>query len=443
MLDAAQWRAQMEVAGKTWLVLGEGASPEQRGQIDSSRYVVVAPDRLAAKMPVDAAVLSGQSYDGDTAAALEKNARYWLAPAPALDGLPAAREMEQQGRLVRCDQAPADAPEGAAATIWLLASLGARRIRTLGVDFNAGRPPAPVPAEADRQADSVAVAIRKYELDCGPLTAQTPARVFIGTDETQLLGAKVLEYSIRQHSSLTVTFDTMQHVKVPMPRDPKNQPRTEFSFSRFAIPALAGWQGRGLYLDADMLVFHDLRELWEWPFGTATTLYAPSSSPKRSKQTSVMLLDCDRLRWDVAQIVRDLDDCRYDYHGLMNEIALEPPDNVQAALPSDWNSLEEYVPGRTRLLHYTDTNTQPWVSRRNPNGGLWMQALCDALADGFVTEADIREAAALGHVRPSLPMELRVRPERRTMFRRVVAPVVDACYKPHRKLRQRLGRKPL
>jgi hypothetical protein len=191
-------------------------------------------------------------------------------------------------------------------------------------------------------------------------------------------------------------------------------------------------------------VFHDLRELWEMPFeGSSTVMYAPPSDPKRSKQTSVMLLDCGRLRWDLDEIVRDLDAGRYGYGALMADIGLEPEADVRAGIPTDWNSLEEYVPGRTRLLHYTDTNTQPWVSRRNRNGGLWMQALCAALADGFVTDADIQEAANLGNVRPSLPMQLRVKPERWPMFRRVVAPVVDAGYKPHRKLRQRLGAKPL
>ena len=39
--------------------------------------------------------------------------------------------------------------------------------------------------------------------------------------------------------------------------------RTGFSFSRFRIPQLCNWTGRGIYLDADMLVFTDIARLWQ------------------------------------------------------------------------------------------------------------------------------------------------------------------------------------
>lgn len=440
MPDVKEWWAYNGGADKPWLVLGDGPTLARHGEFDLTSYVRVALNPAACVVPVDMVVLT----DAAAAGAAVPSARAVLVPR-VLSGLAALRSVETEGRLIVFDPPTGSDGVGAGDVIALLGGMGTRKVRTLGVDFNpSARPPTPVPSASDKAADAVAAAIRKYSLDCGPLTCEIPARVFIGTDATQMLGAKIFEYTVRQHSTLSVVFDAMQSVRSPMPKDPKNQPRTEFSFNRFAIPQLAGYTGRGLYVDADMQVFHDLRELWEMPFENGSTvMYAPPSHPKRTKQTSVMLLDCGHLRWNLVDIVKDLDAGRYDYHSLMKDIVLEPEGTVLPAIPTDWNSLEEYVPGRTRLIHYTDTNTQPWVSRRNPNGGLWMQALCNALADGFVTEADIQQAAGMGNVRPSLPMQLRVNRERWPMFGRVVAPIVDARYKPHRKLRQRLGRKPL
>lgn len=438
MQEMVEWWAQIGGADRQWLVMADGPTLGRREEFDLSRYARIALGPSALVVPSDAVIVE----DAHAADADLSLAGVVLAPR-ALASSPSLRSFEAAGRLVAYDP-PSLAAGGAASAIGLLGSLGACTVRTLGVDLNPSAPPAPVPAGADQMADAIAAAMCKYRLDCGPLTCELPARVFIGADASQMLGAKILEYTVRRHSTISVVFDTMQSVRTPVPKDPKNQARTEFSFHRFAIPKLAGYAGRGLYVDADMQVFHDFRELWEMPFdGDSTVMYAPPSSPKRTKQTSVMLLDCSRLRWNLDDIVRDLDEGRYDYHSLMQDIALEPADVVRPGIPTDWNSLEEYVPGRTRLLHYTDTNTQPWVSRRNRNGCLWMKALCEAMADGSVTEAEIQEAVQVGNVRPSLPLQLRVKPERWPMFCRVVAPILDARYKPHRKLRQRLGSKPL
>ncbi|MCH6043866.1 glycosyl transferase, partial [Salmonella enterica] len=40
---------------------------------------------------------------------------------------------------------------------------------------------------------------------------------------------------------------------------------TPFSAFRWAVPAAAGFQGRALYMDADMLVLCDLAEIWDLP----------------------------------------------------------------------------------------------------------------------------------------------------------------------------------
>jgi hypothetical protein len=467
MREAAQWWAEQNSgggAGRPWLVLGDGPTLARRGEFDLSAYRTLAlgPD-VAREIPADAVLVR----DADSLReAVGGGAQFVIAPHQLRDGrnggdgdgptlgallndLPPLKALAEQGRLVAYDHvalivAGAGLVGGdsrrsdAAEAVWLLGALGAREVRTLGVDpviTDAGPT-----LESARQADAIAASINEFGLLAGPLTSEVPARIFIGSDPSQALGAKMLEYTTRRHSTLSTLFDTMQHVEVPMPKDPRNQPRTQFSFNRFAIPSLAGYRGRGLYVDADMQVFHDLRELWEMPFtGGAKAMYAPPSHPSRPPQTSVMLLDCANLKWDVKDIVRDLDEGRYDYEGLMRDMKLEPEGAVQSLLPPVWNSLEEYVPGKTRLLHYTDMKTQPWVSRRNPNGDLWVEALRDAIREGFVSTDEVRQAVSDGYVRPSLLAELKLEPAQRPLFRKVVGPLLDSRYKPHRQLRKRLS----
>lgn len=268
------------------------------------------------------------------------------------------------------------------------------------------------------------------------------ARIYVGTDPSQAIACKLLEYSMRRHTSLPLVFDTMQNVRWPQPTDARNQPRTEFSFHRFAIPKLAGFHGRALYVDADMLVFRDLRELWGIPFDSATVLHAPSSDPKRPKQFSVMLLDCERLRWQPDDIVAGLDAGRFDYEQLVGNVCLEPPERVQARIPIEWNSLDRYEPGRTGLLHFTHIETQPWVYARHRHGDLWVAHLQEAIDAGALAAAEVDEAVQRGWARPSLPVQLRTRRALWPAFARLVAPLVDRGFEPHRALRERLGRLP-
>lgn len=231
-----------------------------------------------------------------------------------------------------------------------------------------------------------------------------PIRIFIGTDETQTLGAKIFEYSVRRHTDAKVVFDRMPNVTWPYPKDPKNYPGTNFSFHRFAIPELCGYKGKALYVDADMLVLKDIRELWNQPFNGAAVLCAESSDPgKRRRQLSVMLLDCGNLDWDVSKIITEgLDKDKFTYDQLIYDLVIEPGDRAKDTIPYIWNSLEKYEPGKTGLIHYTELVRQPWLSARNRNGWLWIEYLRDAIKDGVVTRKEIEDAVPKGWARPSL-----------------------------------------
>jgi hypothetical protein len=240
-----------------------------------------------------------------------------------------------------------------------------------------------------------------------------PVRVYVGSQDAQMLAVKVLEYSIRAHTEADVVVFPLHEARVefPMPRDVKNRPRTPFSFQRFYIPALQGFQGRAIYLDSDMQVFRDIRELWNLPFEGADLLAArePGES-SRKPQFSVMLLNCDELKWDLTEIVAALDRGELTYETLMYDMAVAR--RVRAAIDHSWNSLERYVPGTTCLLHYTDMPTQPWVSLDNKHGSIWVRDLIAAVDAGFITRAYVQDQAGEGFVRPSLLYQLDHRVER-------------------------------
>src|SRR5436190_1656705 len=83
-------------------------------------------------------------------------------------------------------------------------------------------------------------------------------RIFIGTDESQIVAHQVLAHSIRAHASIPVEIRPMFDDEAPTPTSDALGPRTRFSFTRFLIPELAGYAGRALYVDADMVVFGDV-----------------------------------------------------------------------------------------------------------------------------------------------------------------------------------------
>jgi hypothetical protein len=242
------------------------------------------------------------------------------------------------------------------------------------------------------------------------------ARIYVGTDRSQWLPVQVLAHSIRRHTLLPVEIRPMADLDLPEPRDVRQGKRTGFSFARFAIPSLAGYTGKALYLDADMLVFKDIGELWSIPFCGASILTQEDvpddrqplgklgAPPKRIKQTSVMLLDCGALDWDPVRIIQGLDG-KYTYEELVYQLCIVKENDLRSAIPYRWNSLETWDES-TCLLHYTDMATQPWVSLDNKHGWLWMEELRLMLATGALDRRRVEEEVRLGYVRPSVLPQL-------------------------------------
>lgn len=263
--------------------------------------------------------------------------------------------------------------------------------------------------------------------------ASGPLQVFVGAGSRQALPTAVLAHSIRSRASVDVVVTPLTSVDAPTPRDRRNWPRTDFSFARFAIPELCGFEGRAVYLDSDMLVFADVAELLHFDLGSAAIACTSQPEPpaqwrghpgfQSGRQLSVMLLDCARARFTVADAVRGLDEGHWSYEELMHDLPLLPPEEIRDDLDPAWNCLEHYEPGSSKLTHFTVEPTQPWRVTSNPLTPLWEDALRAAVADGAVPPDLVRREVRRGNVRASLLPTLGL-PEARgaagmTLLRRV------------------------
>ena len=216
-------------------------------------------------------------------------------------------------------------------------------------------------------------------------------RIFCGGDRSQQLPFKVFAYSVARHTQRAVEVRTIDNALAPIPDDPRHKPYTEFSFARFAIPALCGHQGRAVYMDSDMLVCADMAELWDTDMeGAAIAIERGSRSHDQGKHAAVMLLDCAKLDWRVDEIVAGLG-TRYAYKALMQLDPLLQPGMMRELIPAGWNELDHFEPGRTRNIHYTKIVTQPWVHAAHPHGGPWVAEVARMLREGALDADERRE----------------------------------------------------
>ena len=442
------YEAQQYRSSQPWLVFGKGPTFARRHDYDISKYRTMSLNHAVREQPVTVAHMIDLDVVDACGEILARNAEFVVMPwyphvnnRPGLVDLgalsvenPVLRGLRERGRLLWYNASTARAPVAgspvvpvrffsAEAAVNLLAMAGVKCIRSLGVDGGASYAGdfddlkektllANQRSSFNRQFEEIAKTIMKTGVDFAPLDVESPVKVYVATTEAQMLAVKVLEYSIRKHASMSVEVFPLHRagIDIPVPRDQQNHPRTPFSFQRFLIPALCGYRGRAIYLDSDMQVFQDIRQLWTLPFNGADLLAVQEpGATGRKPQFSVMLLDCERLHWDIRGIVSELDAGRLSYEQLMYEMRVAG--HIDPSIDPEWNSLERFHDGRTCLLHYTDMNTQPWISTRNPLGYLWFRDLFEAIDQGFIALDYVMEHVQKGYVRPSLMYQVEHRLE--------------------------------
>jgi hypothetical protein len=137
--------------------------------------------------------------------------------------------------------------------------------------------------------------------------------VFIHTNDRQIVGALVAEYSMKRNSARADAFDVrivrredhpffLEHEGRPYLRDGawrpwKNDDLQSFTPLRFVPPEQMGYQGRALVVDPDVFSVSDVWELLSRDMQGKAILCRRRSGWKKKScfASSVMLLDCARL----------------------------------------------------------------------------------------------------------------------------------------------------
>jgi hypothetical protein len=114
------------------------------------------------------------------------------------------------------------------------------------------------------------------------------------------------------------------------------------------------------------------------------------------------MMDCTRLHWDIDEIISGLDDARYTYKQLMGDLAIVSESEIEERIPPEWNHLEHYEPGVTKLVHFTIVPTQPWKNDKNPLREIWHEAFLETVRDGGIDRDVVRRGVEQGHVKRAL-----------------------------------------
>lgn len=175
-------------------------------------------------------------------------------------------------------------------------------------------------------------------------------RIFIGYDSVESVAYHALCQSIVDHSSEPVSITPVKMSMLPeykRERDPKQS--NEFSFTRFMVPYLSGYEGKALFMDCDMLFRCDPAELFAQFDPTKAVQvcqhdYTPKNHTKflgatqykypRKNWSSVMLFncshyDCRRLTPEVVNTAEPAYLHRFEW----------TKDDRIGSLPLEWNWL--------------------------------------------------------------------------------------------------------
>src|SRR5687767_325035 len=109
-----------------------------------------------------------------------------------------------------------------------------------------------------------------------------PLRIFIGYDPRQPVAYQVAAASIVKNSSRPAGITPLILSQLPL----KRRGLTEFTFSRFLVPYLCGYEGHALFVDADVLCLGDVAEL-PWGAAESVSLVLHTSVQKSGKTVDV------------------------------------------------------------------------------------------------------------------------------------------------------------
>lgn len=164
-------------------------------------------------------------------------------------------------------------------------------------------------------------------------------RVFIGFDPRQPVAVQVLAHSIWERASKPVSITRLQLNQLPL----KRVGLTQFTFSRYIVPYLCGYEGKAVFMDADMLCLDDICKLEAICDPQGAPVCVVKNPALRFEWPSLMYFD--NLRCKALSL---------DFIERGNPQKLEWAEKV-GTIPAEWNHLVLYDKPRkdAKIVHYT------------------------------------------------------------------------------------------
>jgi hypothetical protein len=211
-------------------------------------------------------------------------------------------------------------------------------------------------------------------------------RVFIGYDPRQPIAYNVLQHSIVRHASRPVSITPLILGQLPL----KRRGLTEFTYSRYLVPWLCGYEGLALFLDADMVVKGDIAEIFtDFDGEVAMQIHQP-----QFEWASAMLYNCPRCRILSPEFIEDKSNLLFDYHWTTRV----------GKLPEEWNRPVGYSePADSKLYHYTQ-GIPVWDETRDLEGAPFVseaKAMLYTVSFNELMGNSVHAATATGLNRPS------------------------------------------
>jgi hypothetical protein len=214
-------------------------------------------------------------------------------------------------------------------------------------------------------------------------------RIFIGYDPRETVAYHVAAHSIIRRATIPVSITPLRRESLPMLTRPRGEhDSTEFAISRFLVPYLCNYDGIALFLDCDVIMLADVKQLETLAMADAILQstavrvvkhqYTPRSYTKflgqkqstynRKNWSSVMLFNCNQCKDLRAEYVNEAP-------GLdLHQFAWLRDEQI-GVLSKDWNVLvgEENQASwdGAKILHFSQGTPCFPEYNNGPEAGLW------------------------------------------------------------------------
>jgi len=204
MIELTEWIRAAQFPSRPWLILGKGPTFSRHTEFDLGRYNLISLNHAVRELKVDVAHIIDADVVEDCAERLLENCSFLLMPRRPhvhfdpgplmledfIRRIPVLRKMDERGSLVWYNLSSGKPVEtspiirarhfSAEAALNILARMGVKTVRSLGVDGGRGYSPAFKDLEGktllanrresfDIQFQEIAAIVRKHSIDFAPL----------------------------------------------------------------------------------------------------------------------------------------------------------------------------------------------------------------------------------------------------------------------------------